>query len=185
MDVDQLNLPVQIADAINAQLAVVGIILPLAVTQFFTLVLCLAALAYGVFRLRKDGVKDLLGLLVVIGFGLFAAGITYAWVEHAVQPVRGSLAGQVDVLDRQDEARYQGMRVSLLDFRGDNVAHEAGFVDSRNGFFALTYEPVFADPPRTLRIEGPNCQPYDFALSRSKLASERPITVPYRCGESG
>ena len=184
MDIDQLNLPVQVADAINAQLAAVGIVLPLVATQLFTLLLCLAALAYGVLRLRRDGIKNLLALLVVIGFGLFAVGIVYAWVEHVVQPVRGSLAGQINLLDGQDESGYRDMRVSLLNFRGESVAREAGYVDSRNGFFALSYSPVFADPPRSLRIEKPGCQPYDVSLSRSKLASDHSIAVPYRCAET-
>ena len=93
MEIDDLNLPVQIANAINAHLEAIGISLPLAVTQFFALVLCIAAMIYGILRLRKEGVKDLLGLLVVIDFGLCAGGITYAWAEHMLQPVRGMLEG--------------------------------------------------------------------------------------------
>ena len=182
MDVDQLNIPVQIANTINAQLAALGISVPLAVTQFFALALCIAALAYGILRLRKEGVKDLLGLLVVVGFGLFSLGIAYAWGEHYLQPLRGTLAGQIDVRDRQGDDKYTGMRVALLNYRGDSIAHEAGFVDSRNGFFALSYDVVLADPPRTLRIEAPDCDTLDFPLTRAKLLAERPVAVPYRCG---
>jgi len=182
MDVEQLNLPVQIANAINAQLASVGISLPLAMTQFFTLALSLTALIYGILRLRKEGVKDLLGLLVAVGFGLFAVGIAYSWSEHFIQPVRGTLTGQIDALDRQGNERFENMRVTLLNFKQDRVAHEAGFVDTRNGFFALTYDVVLADPPRTLRVEAEGCQTLDFPLTRLKLVAERPIAVSYRCG---
>lgn len=185
MDVEQLNIPVQIANAINTQLAAIGITVPLAVTQFFTLALCIAALTYGVLRLRKEGVKDLLGLLVVVGFGLFSLGIAYAWGEHLLQPVRGALAGQIDVRDRQDDQRYTGMRVALLNHRGDRIAYEAGYVDSRNGFFALTYDVVFADPPRALRVEAPGCTTLEFPLTRSQLVRNRPLTVPYRCAGGG
>ncbi|MEW6490292.1 MAG: hypothetical protein AB1578_20580, partial [Thermodesulfobacteriota bacterium] len=79
MELEDLNLPVKVADAVNAALAGVGVDLPLFFTQLAALALAVVALAYGIRKLRREGAGNLLGLLVVAGFGLFALGVLAAW----------------------------------------------------------------------------------------------------------
>jgi len=81
VELGDLNLPVKVSDAINAALAAIGIVLPLAVTQGFVLILCVVALAYGIIKLRRREGTALLSVLIVAGFGLFAAGVGISWID--------------------------------------------------------------------------------------------------------
>jgi len=181
MDLDSLNLPVKLTRVITDGLGTVGIDLPLFLTQAFLLVLCVAALVFGVRRMRRVGAGDLLGLLVVTGFGLFVAGVGYAWAQSLFAPVAGQLRGRIDLVGQADRSAYTGLRVALLNSRGQSVAREAGIVDSRNGFFVLSYDPEFGDHPRTLRISRPGCAELDLPLQRRSLRSAAVRSFSYRC----
>lgn len=185
MELEDLNLPVKVADAVNAALSGVGVDLPLFFTQFAALALALAALAYGIRKLRREGAGSLLGLLVVAGFGLFALGVFAAWGESALFPLPGEVVGQV-VLEPGGAGppalRLDQLRVALLDSRGESVARESGAVDGRTGYFALTYAPAFGERPRTVRVSAPGCPPLDIAVSRAGLRAGAALYVSYPCG---
>jgi hypothetical protein len=185
MELDDLNLPVQVADAVNAALARVGVDLPLFFTQFAALVLSLLALAYGVRKLRKEGLGSLLGLLVVAGFGLFALGVLAAWGQGAFFPLPGEVTGQVALEwggAGPPAVRLDQVRVALLDSRGEDVARESGAVDGRTGYFFLTYAPAIGERPRAVRVSAPGCPPLDVALSRSRLRAGAALHLAYPCG---
>lgn len=181
MALEGLNLPVEVTRQLTDGLATVGIQLPLAVTQLFLLVLSLAALVYGIRRLRREGASDLPALLLTVGFGLFVLGVLFAWGEELLYPLPGELSGRVERLDRQDVGRFEGVRVALLNGAGEKVSREMGILDDRTGLFVLHYAPVFADPPRTLRVTAPDCLPLNHPLQRSDLLQGSGFTISYRC----
>ncbi len=181
MTLEGLNLPIEVTRQLTDGLASVGIQLPLFVTQLFLLILSFTALIHGIRRLRREGASDLPALLLTVGFGLFVVGVMFAWGEELLYPLPGQLSGRVDRIDRQDVDRFEGLRVQLLNGSGEKVSREAGILDSRNGLFALSYEPVFADPPQTLRVTAPGCQAVDHHLQRSDLRQQSGFTITYRC----
>lgn len=181
MGIEDLNIPVEIANAINNALSAVGISLPLYVTQLFLLLLSLTAFIYGIKRLRIEGTKDLVGILVTVAFGLMSAGVAFSWVEAAVNPLSGEVTGQVKISDVTGAPPLTSVTVALLDFHGENVARERGIVDSRTGYFALTYAPVWGDRPRVLRITAPGCVPHDVPLDRVRLRMGSSLLIYYRC----
>jgi len=183
MELEDLNLPLKVADAVNAGLAGVGIDLPLFFTQFCVLILCILGLAYGVRKLRAEGVSNLLALLVVAGFGLFSLGVLAGWAETALFPLPGEVTGQVELTPGPNAPQLGQLRVSLLDSRGESVARETGAVDSRTGYFALTYASSFGERPRRVRVAAPGCPPLDLPLSKARLRAGAAVHLQYRCGE--
>ncbi|HEB96817.1 MAG TPA: hypothetical protein ENI96_10360 [Sedimenticola thiotaurini] len=181
MELEGLNLPLEVAQRIADGLAAVGLRLPLFATQLFLLLLALAAAGYGLLRLRREGVKDLPGLLLTVAFGLFALGVLIGWGNELLHPLPGRFNGRIDRIDRQGPDRFQGMRVELRNSRGEKVSHEAGILDSRTGFFALSYRPRFADPPRTLHVTAPGCGDLDHTLQRPDLEQAGGVTIGFRC----
>ncbi len=181
MAIEDINIPAEIAGQITRGLGAVGIQLPLFVAQAFLLVLSLAAFAFGAARVRREGIKDLPGLLTIVAFGLLSLGVLYAWGEGLLRPLGGELSGRIDRPDRDDVERYQGMRVQLLDFSGQKISLGIGLLDDRDGRFSLSYAPAFSDPPRTLRITAPGCKTEDRKLRRSDLMRGEGITYTYRC----
>jgi len=181
VELGDLNLPVKVSDAINAALAAIGIVLPLAVTQGFVLILCVVALAYGIIKLRRREGTALLSVLIVAGFGLFAAGVGISWIDHGLHPLSGEVKGQVEVLGRSGPNRYSGLRAALLDFHGENIARETGIVDSTTGYFVLTFSPVFGDRPRLIRVIAPGCASQDFPLGQTRLREGSSFLLQYLC----
>lgn len=185
MELEDLNLPVKVADAVNRALSGVGVDLPLFFTQLAALVLSLLALAWGVRKLRQEGAGSLLGLFVVAGFGLFALGVLAAWGESAFFPLPGEVVGQVALAPGgagPPAVRLDQLRVALLDSRGEEVARESGAVDGRTGYFLLTYAPAFGERPRAVRVSAPGCPPLDVSLSRARLRAGAALYLSYPCG---
>ncbi len=182
MELEDLNLPVKVADAVNAGLAAAGIDLPLFFTQLCILVLGLLGLGFGIRKLRAEGITNLLALLVVAGFGLLSLGVLAGWAETALRPLPGEVSGRVEVVPGPGAPTLAQVRVSLLDSRGESVARETGAVDSRTGYFALTHEPSFGERPRRLRVAAPGCEPLDLPLSKARLRAGAAVHVQYRCG---
>lgn len=181
MEIEDLNLPVRISQFVVEQLKLVGISLPLLWTQFLVLILCLAASYFFIKRLRQKEDKDLPSLLITIAFVLFALGILYSWLDNKLNPLPGEITGQITLLDLDDTQRFNGLYVELIDFNDQNIAREHGIIDSRNGFFALTYEVDFADYPRFIRVAGNDCQITNHPLTRSALLSGDTIHLKMRC----
>jgi len=183
MEIEDLNLPVRISQLVVEQLSLVGISLPLLWTQFLVLVLCLAASYFFINRLRQKQDKDLSSILITIAFMLFVLGILYSWLDNRLNPLPGEVTGQITLLDREGTGRFNGLYVELIDFNDQNIAREKGIIDSRNGFFALTYEPDFADYPRFVRVSGRDCQAVNHPLTRAVLLSGDTVHLKIRCRE--
>lgn len=184
MELEDLNLPVKVADAVNRALSGVGVDLPLFFTQFGALMLALLALAWGIRKLRQEGLGSLSGLLVVAGFGLFALGVLAGWGQGALSPLPGEVTGRVELILAENQpapVRLDQVRVALLDSRGENVARESGGVDGRTGYFSLTYAPSFGERPRAVRVSAAGCRPLDVALSRTRLRAGAALHVSYPC----
>lgn len=159
-----------------------GISLPLYATQFFALLLSAVALVYYIRILRKEGAKNLTRPLVTVAFGLIAAGIAFSWVEAVVHPLSGEVSGQLEITDASGSPPLTAVRVALLDFHGENMARESGIVDSKTGYFALTYKSVFWDYPRTLRISAQGyCEPQVVPLERARLRMGSRLLIPFSC----
>lgn len=183
MEIEDLNLPVRISQYLVEQLNLIGIALPLVWTQTIVLVLCVAASYYFIKKLIANGVKDLPSLLISIAFILFVTGILLSWLNNLVNPLPGEITGQITVLDKNGPGRYDGLYVELLDFNQQNIARERGLIDSRNGFFAVTYPAEFADYPRYIKISGSDCQTSKHPLKRSNLVSSDQLQLKIRCQE--
>ncbi|MDX1810827.1 MAG: hypothetical protein R3240_02700, partial [Gammaproteobacteria bacterium] len=142
------------------------------------------AFGYGVKKLRKEGAKNLLALLIVVGFGLYTLGISYSWANIFINPLPGELEGRVELAKLQPgddkESQYLAMRIELLDLKGENAGLTFGDVDSRTGHFIVKYMPAYFDYPRTLRISSQGCKPQDLKLKRSTLyyASNQDSRIP-------
>ncbi|MDH5258979.1 MAG: hypothetical protein OEX07_13275 [Gammaproteobacteria bacterium] len=173
MDFDDLDIPSKITEKITIGLSNIGVDVPMGLTQSFMLVLCLVAFGYGLMKLRKEGTKNLLGLLIVVGFGLYSAGIGYSWGNIFINPLPGELEGSVEFVKKQkgerQDAEYLGMRIELLDLKGESAGLTFGAVDSRSGRFIVKYIPAYFDYPRSLRIKSPGCKPQDLKLKRKTL----------------
>ncbi|MCP4078131.1 MAG: hypothetical protein GY744_18345 [Gammaproteobacteria bacterium] len=183
MEIEDLNLPVRISQFVVEQLKLVGISLPLLWTQLLVLVLCLAASYFFIQHLRQKEDRDLPSILITIAFVLFALGILYSWLDNRLNPLPGEVTGQITILDREGRGRFNGLYVELIDFNDQNIAREKGIIDSRNGFFALTYKPDFADYPRFIRVSGNDCLTTNHPLTRSALLSGDTINLKMRCKE--
>ncbi|MDH3327373.1 MAG: hypothetical protein OEM38_11750 [Gammaproteobacteria bacterium] len=173
MDFDDLDIPSKITEKITLGLSNIGVDVPMGLTQSFMLVLCLVAFGYGLMKLRKEGTKNLLGLLIVVGFGLYSAGIGYSWGNVFLNPLPGELEGSVEFVNTQggerQDAKFLAMRIELLDLKGESAGLTFGAVDSRNGRFIVKYIPAYFDYPRSLRIKSPGCKPQDLKLKRKAL----------------
>jgi len=172
MDLKELDIPSQITEEITLGLSKIGIDVPMGLTQGFMLILCLVAIIYGIKKLRKDGAKNLVAVLVVVGFGLYSLGITYSWTNIYLNPLPGELEGSVKIVsnnDDFDDSKFLAMRIELLDLKGENAGLTFGAVDSRNGRFIVKYIPSFFDYPRSIRIHTPGCKTVDVKLKRLSL----------------
>ena len=184
MNIEDLNLPVTISQHLTQLLGQIGIELSLLLIQLFTLVLCIAGCWFFIRRLRRNGIKDLLSLLITTAFILFAIGILISLINNSLNPLPGHVSGEINVQDRTGANRYLGLTVELIDFEGHNIAREQGLIDSRNGFFALSYQPDIADYPRFIRVSGVDCQTHDHVLTRSRLLSKDAIHIKLMCQPS-
>lgn len=173
MDFEDLDIPSKITEKVTVGLGNIGVDVPLGLTQTFMLILCLVAFAYGVRKLRKEGAKNLTGLLIVVGFGLYTIGIGYSWSNIFLNPLPGELEGRVELAKlapgENPEAAFLAMRVELLDLKGENAGLTFGAVDSRSGRFIVKYHPAYFDYPRSLRIRSTGCKPQDLKLKRKTL----------------
>jgi len=159
-----IDLPGQLLDKVVEVLAKVGIELPALVLQVFLLVLVLLALFAAVRALRSDwrhaSAPSLLGTGAL---GLIAFGILTGILMQATLPNR--LAGRVHAQD------LAGVRVELLDFRGESVS-TGGSVDTQTGEFFTYYSPAWNGRARTLRISAAGCKTKDQPIARGQLRME-------------
>lgn len=193
MEFDDLDLPSKITEQVTLGLANVGIDVPMGLMQGFLLILSLIAFSYGINKLRKEGTQNLLGLLIVVGFGLYSVGIGYSWVNIFLNPLPGELEGSVEISRQTSgesvESQFLTMNVELLDLKGENAGLTFGAVDSRTGRFIVKYDADQFDYPRTLRISSLGCAPQTIKLKRrtlhqkADLDSNIPVlpTVNFRC----
>ena len=159
-----MDLPGQFLDKIVEELARVGIELPALVLQLFLLVLVLVAL-FGVLRsVLPDWRKaKLLPLLGAGAIALLAIGIVFGIASQLMLPNR--LIGRVAAQD------LNGLKVDLLDFRGEPVS-ASGSVDTQTGDFIAYYNPAWNGRVRSLRISSAACKPRVHAVPRSRLGTE-------------
>lgn len=184
MELDDVNLPVKVADLLARALSGVGLDLPLAASQAFALVLYAAAVVWGVRKLRSQGPGTLTGWLVTVAFGLGILGVLAGWAQSLLSPLPTRVTGEVQLDSHSTGLRLTDVRVELLDFRGHNIALEPGIVDSRSGFFALTYIREFGDRPRQIRTSAHDCADLLTPIGRSRLKSEASFVVHYSCERS-
>jgi hypothetical protein len=178
---DDVNLPVKLAELLAKGLGDVGMDLPLVAAQAFALVLYGAAFVWGLRKIRAEGSGKLVGWLVSVGFGLGMAGVVGGWAQAFVAPLPLRVTGQVELTGGAGSVRLADVRVQLLDFRGDNIALEPGIVDSRSGHFVLTHAREFGDRPRAIRVSAPGCADLDAPISRSRLRSGASFLVRFSC----
>jgi hypothetical protein len=169
-----IDLPSQFLDKVVEILAKVGIELPALVLQVFLLVLVLLALFVAMRPLWSDwrSAKPL-PLLAAGAIGLVAVGIVFGIVSQAFIPDR--------LIGRVAAQNLGGMRVELLDFRGQAVS-TGGAVDTNTGEFIAYYSPAWHGRARTLRISAPACKARDHAIARSRLETES--TWEFRCEQA-
>lgn len=181
MELDDINLPVKVAELLARALAGIGLDLPLVVSQAFALVLYAAAVVWGVRRLRAGDPGKLTGWLVTVAFGLGILGVLAGWGQSLLSPLPTRVTGQVKLTAEDPDVALSDVRVELLDFRGQNIAREPGIVDSRSGFFVLTYRPEVGDRPRHIRAVAAGCAELLTPIGRSRLESEASFLVPFTC----
>jgi hypothetical protein len=102
------------------------------------------------------------------GDALVAIGI-FGIVSQTLLPDR--------LIGRVAAAELRGVRVELLDFRGQPVS-TSGTVDTQTGEFIAYYSPAWYGRARTLRISAPECKPADHAIPRSRLETESSWDFP-------
>ena len=159
-----MDVPGQFLDKIVEVLAKVGIELPALVLQLFLLVLFLVLLFVALRSVLPDWRKaKLLPMLGAGAIALVAVGIVFGIVAQLTLPNR--LAGRVAGQD------LSGLKVDLLDFRGEPVS-SSGSVDTQTGEFIAYYSPAWNGRVRMLRISSAACKPHDHAVPRSRLGTE-------------
>jgi hypothetical protein len=165
-----IDLPSQLLDKVVEILAKVGIELPALVLQLFLLVLVLLALFVAVRPLLADwrNAKPI-PLLTAGAIALVAIGIVFGIVTQARMPDR--------LIGRVTAPELHGVRVELLDFRGEPVS-TSGNVDTQTGEFIAYYSPTWFGRARTLRVSAPTCKPVDHAIPRSRLGTESTWDFP-------
>jgi len=163
---DLLGLPSQLLERAGESVAGVGIELPALVLQGFLLVLVLLALMLALRPLRAAWpAVTALPALTAAAIALVALGIVYGIGAQALLP--GQFVGRVQAAD------LGGLRVALLDFRGETVS-SGGSVDTASGEFVAYYRPLVHGRARTLRLLAPGCKARDHAIGRSRLDAEAP-----------
>jgi len=159
-----MDLPGQFLDKIVEVLAKVGIDLPALVLQLFLLVLVLVVLAVTLRSVLPDWRKaQLLPLLGAGAIALVAIGIVFGIVSQLMLPNR--LAGRIAAQN------LTGLKVDLLDFRGETIS-TFGSVDTQTGEFIAYYSPAWNGRVRTLRISSATCKPRDLSIARSRVGTE-------------
>lgn len=159
-----IDLPSQFLDKIIGILAKVGIELPALVLQLFLLALMLLALVVAVRPLLADWPKSNGPPLLIAGaIALVNVGIAFGTVSQALLPDR--LIGSVVAQD------LRGVRVDLLDFRGQSIS-TSGSVDTQTGEFIAYYSPAWYGRAHALRISAALCKSHDLIIARSQLGTE-------------
>jgi len=181
MELEDINLPVKTAELLAGALADVGLDLPLLASQAFAMMLYTAAFVWGVRKIRAEGADQLVGWLVGVAFGIGVLGVLAGWAQSLLAPLPPRVTGQVEIVGEAHGARLTDVRVELLDFRGNNIALEPGIVDSRSGFFALSYAPEFGDRPRAIRASASTCRELDTPVGRNRLRNEASFLIRFRC----
>ena len=181
MELDDINLPVKIAELLAKALAGVGLDLPLVLSQVFALALYGTACIWGLKKIRSEDHGKLTGWLVSVGFGLGILGVVAGWAQALIAPLPTRVTGQVEIIGDTPDLSLADIRVELLDFRGNNIALEPGIVDSQSGFFILSYAPEFGDRPRAIRTTAAACNDLDTPVGRTRLRSEASFLVRFTC----
>jgi hypothetical protein len=105
--------------------------------------------------------------------------IVLTWASYWRAPLLEQVQGEVT--GGGPGINLEGLRVALLDFRGESLGARTHWISGTNQF-SLIYAPEFADPPTKIRIEGGGCQgerrPRPNELTHGMLMS-----VSLKCGE--
>jgi hypothetical protein len=173
-----LDYPGQAFDKVSDLLGLVGIELSPLASQVILLTLTLVTLA--VFRKHYWPLKSAQPMWA-IGAGalcIVAAGIVFSWGYLLINPLPDHVFGKVHSRD------LTGIRISLVDFRGDEIPTGSGAVDSVTGEFVLRYRAPFGDRPRSLIISKPHCADHEEPVSLAKLRAGSEFNVNYVCREA-
>ncbi len=173
-----LDYPGRVFDTVSNLFGSVGIELTPLASQGILLLLITVTLV--VFRKRYWPFKTAQPLWA-IGAGalcIVAAGIVFSWVHLFINPLPDHIFGKVHSPD------LSGVRVSLVDFQGNEIPTGSGAVDSVTGEFVLRYRVPFGDRPRALIVSKPHCSDLREPVSLAKLRAQSDFMVNYVCKEA-
>ncbi len=160
---DLLSWPAKLVNHLRDVLAELNAPLSAAAGQLLALIVfaLLIVRFWNSSRAREAALGRLLARVLVAAAGIGGLSIVGAWADQLLFARSEQIIGQLD------NGAVPGLRVDLLDFRGESLAPK--IENDSHGGFIIDYAPVFADPPAELVLRATDCAEKRIALRRSHL----------------
>lgn len=173
-----LSWPTQVVNELRAVLANVNVPLPAVLAQLLVLAV-LGVVGWNLFgrakssrrSWRRAAARAVLAATVV---GILS--ILVAWADNLIAPRSHEIVGRVAA------SAATGLQVDLIDYRDESLGPRVE-IDS-SGAFVVGYTPVFADPPKALRIHANGCEDRIQPLTRAHLLGAQ-MMVQMKCEDDG
>ncbi|MGA9575850.1 MAG: hypothetical protein WBS20_18050 [Lysobacterales bacterium] len=173
-----LSWPTQVVNELRAMLADINIPLPALLAQLLAVAVLVAAGWYlfgrAKSRRRSIGRAAARATLAAVAVGILS--IFAAWADNQINKRPTEIFGRLGSPD------ISGVQVDLLDYRGESLGPQVE-VDT-TGAFVVRYTPVFADPPKALKIRAQGCEDLVQPLTRAHLLGAE-MTVQMTCEDGG
>ena len=174
--------PIDLIDAVSAQLARVGLDLPpiwLQAAALLVSALFAWKLSQQVLLKKRGKTRPKPKPAAIVAFTalvLLTLGIGLGIVDNALLPSQ--------VVGRVQFERLNEVRVALHGSSDTPISVGTDVVDSIDGRFALHYSPFRDGRARTLRITVAGCKHVDVGLFRPQLVSESLVERTFKCEQS-
>ena len=173
-----LSWPTQVVNELRAMLAEFNVPLPAVLAQLLAIAV-LMVVGWYLFGSAKSGERSIIraaSRAVLVGMVVGTLSIIVAWVDNTIAPRSHEIVGRLASSNATD------LQVDLLDYKSESLGPRVE-VDS-SGAFVVSYTPVFADPPKALRIRVADCEERDQPLTRAHLLGSE-MTVQMKCDDNG
>lgn len=171
-----LDLPLHAVSTLRSTSAAAGIDPPGWLVQLVVFLTSIVLLWYFSRQMMAWRTLPSRAVAAVAGITSFSVVVAILWTlfEQWHWPPTGQIRGTVSGVP-VDKAEIQ-----LLDVFGKPMGQS--FADSKSKLFAVSYSPVYAEPPRELLVRATGCTDIRIPLGRRHLQFGAPISAHLTCG---